>query len=190
MGYQIHSSSYERKELCMCSNRWQSILIEVLVSAVLFLLLTQGIAFAASHLTLRPQASCSGDGCTGSDPYQTKCADSKTYVVPGGKVYLFHFVQGQGLTPVTDIEIDLKYSPTCGTNWAEWHEPCCVYYGLQGFFIAVQRSGSNPIGENAFSGSGATWGNSPMVYAPSSPAQACGLYPTDKANHGACTPFF
>jgi Protein of unknown function (DUF2690) len=50
--------------------------------------------------------SCSGNGCDGLDPQSTGCSyDAVTVPVSGGTV---SFSTGT---------IELRYSPTCGTNW-------------------------------------------------------------------------
>jgi hypothetical protein len=55
-------------------------------------------------------ASCSGYGCDNKDPNATGCADGSQYTVVAGNVVL---------GGVTFATINLRYSPTCGTNWAQ-----------------------------------------------------------------------
>lgn len=55
-------------------------------------------------------ASCSGYGCDNKDPNTSGCADGSQYTVVAGNVVL---------GGVTFATINLRYSPTCGTNWAQ-----------------------------------------------------------------------
>jgi hypothetical protein len=57
-----------------------------------------------------PMASCSRYGCDNKDPNTSGCADGSQYTVVAGNVVL---------NGVTFATINLRYSPTCGTNWAQ-----------------------------------------------------------------------
>lgn len=70
----------------------------------------QVAAPVAQPVAVRPMASCSGYGCDNKDPNATGCADGSQYTVVSGNV---------ALGGVTFATINLRYSPTCGTNWAQ-----------------------------------------------------------------------
>jgi hypothetical protein len=55
--------------------------------------------------------TCSHHGCDNTDPIQTGCADGSQYTVVSVPVKL-----RDGTVVAT---INLRYSPTCGTNWAQ-----------------------------------------------------------------------
>jgi hypothetical protein len=69
------------------------------------------VANPAPHpATVRPLATCAGYGCDNKDPNTSGCADGSQYTVAWGDVA----VRG-----VVFATINLRYSPTCGTNWAQ-----------------------------------------------------------------------
>jgi hypothetical protein len=71
----------------------------------------QVAAPVARLAAVRPMAaSCSGYGCDNKDPNATGCADRWTSTAMVGNV---------ALGGVTFATINLRYSPTCGTNWAQ-----------------------------------------------------------------------
>lgn len=100
--------------------------------------------------------SCSGYGCDGQDPVSTGC-DSGAYTVASDP--LKYDAGGS-----TIGWIDLRYSPTCGTNWARTRSNI----GVQSLSASVSRPNSyttHEVGNYSTAWSG-------MVYAPS-PVVAC-----------------
>src|SRR6266566_2975920 len=87
--------------------RFFTLLISAMLLAALFAAYT-GVArtFASTAQLQLPHVTCSGNGCNGLDPISTGCArDAITVTTTGGSV---SFRTGT---------IQLRYSPTCGTNW-------------------------------------------------------------------------
>ncbi len=108
--------------------------------------------------------TCIGNGCNGLDPETTGCAgDAYTVRVPGGTA---SFDTGS---------IELRYSPTCGTNWGR----VLSSVGFTRLTVSIRRD--DKLFYFAVR-SGTRWW-SPMVYAPNEKAKACG-----SAGHfGDCT---
>jgi Protein of unknown function (DUF2690) len=69
-------------------------------------LLAVPIILASAALPARA-AGCSGMSCDGQDPVQTGCVND-AYTVASDYIYESGVVIGR---------VDLRYSPTCGTNW-------------------------------------------------------------------------
>ncbi|TMF45805.1 MAG: DUF2690 domain-containing protein [Chloroflexi bacterium] len=142
----------------------------LLIGAVLVAALFVGTAYASVNKTntnanvsttphLLPRVTCSGDGCNGLDPEQAGCAaDAYTVKVSGGKV---SFRTGY---------VELRYSPTCGTNWAR----VISTVGNAQLTVSIRRKD----GLFYFSVGSGTRLWSPMVSAVNVKAKGCG-----SANH-------
>ncbi|MFF5233264.1 DUF2690 domain-containing protein [Dactylosporangium sp. NPDC000521] len=89
--------------------------------------------------------SCWGDWCSGQDPERTGCAVGASTVASAGIPW------SNGLT------IELRWSPTCQTNWAR------VNYGAYTYVRAIQRSTGYTQG--ASSNNGVYWWSA-MIYSP------------------------
>jgi hypothetical protein len=162
----------------MLRKRFVSKLPLLVATAALFMLLTQGVAFARSYLHLLPYYTCS-DSCDGQPPTYLNC-NSGAFQVSHGVAYIF----GTGSRGVSDYvagEVDLMYSSACGTNWAHVK----LYSGSAQLFAEIMRADGKEEDSNA-SSSVTTW-DSPMIFSPSLAAQACEStsYPGE---FGACTP--
>jgi Protein of unknown function (DUF2690) len=72
-------------------------------------------------------AGCSGISCNGQDPSLTGCASS-AYTVVSDYIY--------NSTSTIVGRVDLRYSPTCGTNWAR----TTSYIGAQTLDAVVTRN--------------------------------------------------
>ncbi|MEU6313240.1 DUF2690 domain-containing protein [Streptomyces sp. NPDC047014] len=98
---------------------------------------------------------CYGDYCSGMDPGTTRCAeDAKTIAVK----------------ELTGAILELRYSPTCKTNWARYHQyPRGWYFGGSPLALrAVQDTGYTQtytfkLNEGAKENE-TYW--SPMIYSP------------------------
>ncbi len=105
---------------------------------------------------LLPRVTCSGNGCNGLDPEQTGCAaDAYTVKVSGGTV---SFRTGS---------VELRYSPSCGTNWARVFSTV----GNARLTVSIRRTNDGLFYFTVGSGT-RLW--SPMVYAPKVKAKGCG----------------
>ena len=128
-----------------------AVLIALLAATVS--LSVQGSA-AYAHTTQRAasQVTCSGEGCDNVDPVQSGCADG---------AYTVTFVN------TAIAEIQLRYSPTCGTNWGR-----VVSNGNNNdtYLVLVQREDGVAYGTKGLTGPIA-W--SRMVYSPVKRARAC-----------------
>ena len=69
----------------------------------------QGAAHANASRQMHFSVTCGGDGCDGLDPIATGCVND-AYTA---RVAYIQDPQGN-----TIGEVDLRFSPTCGTNWA------------------------------------------------------------------------
>jgi hypothetical protein len=145
--------------------RFFILLLPVMLLIALFGTFSQvATSYAHTAQPQRPHVTCSGAGCNGLDPEATGCAnDAYTVKVKGGTV---SFRTGR---------IELRYSPTCGTNWGR----VTSTIGSAQLTVSIRRDD----GLFYFAvGSGIQmW--SPMVYAPNSKAKACGSV----GNFGDCT---
>ncbi len=122
---------------------------------------------AIATATGQPIATCPGNGCNGLDPVSTGCArDGITVRTTGGTV---SFRTGT---------IQLRYSPTCGTNWGRVFS----IVGNTQLTVSIRRND----GLFYFTVGSGTRLWSPMVFARGVKAQACG-----SANHFEdCTVYF
>jgi Protein of unknown function (DUF2690) len=126
-------------------------LLVVLLGATLSLG-SQSTAYA--HTTGQTQASvtCTGNGCNNQDPQQTGC-NIGAYTVQTG-VLAREF-------------IELRYSPTCKTNWARVENRVG---NNDVFLVLIERIDGLTYGSKGLVGPIA-WSN--MVYAPIAKARAC-----------------
>src|SRR5438876_9566962 len=98
-------------------------LLMTMLLTILIGLSLQGTAHAVSLQQAQPQVACSGRGCDGQDPITTGC-DYDAYTVTSQDI------NGLGL-------VELRYSPTCGTNWARVTSyPSTAYPYLYGDVIS------------------------------------------------------
>jgi hypothetical protein len=81
------------------------------VAALTLLLTTTATAMSAQPALA---ASCSGTGCNGQDPGATGCADSNT---TNARTLTVHYYASANFW--ADMTVYLRWSPTCGTNWAK-----------------------------------------------------------------------
>ena len=110
-------------------------------------------ASTAQHLL--PHVTCSGNGCNGLDPAVTGCdLDAYTVSTTGGTV---SFRTGT---------IQLRYSPTCGTNWGRVFSSV----GNTQLTVSIRRDD----GRFYFTVGSGTRLWSPMVFARNVKARACG----------------
>ena len=110
-------------------------------------------ASTAQHLL--PHVTCSGNGCNGLDPVATGCDfDAFTVSTTGGTVT---FRTGT---------IQLRYSPTCGTNWGRVFSTI----GSTQLTVSIRRDD----GRFYFTVGSGTRLWSPMVFARNVKAKACG----------------
>jgi hypothetical protein len=116
-----------------------------------------GPAGATSPPAPAARVTCSGDGCTGQRPELTGC-DKDGRTIRTGKV-----VDASGRAVGT---IELRWSPTCGTNWARVSSTV----GAAALSATVTRSDSKAVA-SGFKGT-QTW--SPMVFARANAATATG----------------
>jgi Protein of unknown function (DUF2690) len=100
-----------------------------------------------------PQAPCSGNGCDGLDPAAVGCS-ADAYTVQTA-------VFGNSY-------VELRYSPMCGANWGR----VTSRVGLTSLVIRTQRLSDGLT--YTFSGGNYYYAWSAMVYAPTTPARACG----------------
>ena len=109
---------------------------------------------AAAHVTQRSRGNvmCSGTGCNGQNPVTTGC-DAGAYTV---QTAVF-----------SNSYVELRYSPTCGTNWARTTSKV----GPANLVARAQRIDGLTY---TFSGGKFNYAFSAMVYAPTVQARACG----------------
>ena len=98
------------------------------------------------------QVTCSTEGCDGLNPVTTGCA-ADAYTV---QTAVF-----------SDSYVELRYSPTCGTNWGR----VTSKVGPTTLVIRIQRIDGLTY---TFSGGNFNYAWSAMVYAPQAKARACG----------------
>ena len=137
--------------------RFFKVLLAAMLLAALFAAYTGVSRISASTVQdLLPHVTCSGNGCNGLDPVSTGCArDGITVTTTGGTV---SFRTGT---------IQLRYSPTCGTNWGRVFSTI----GTTQLWVSIRRDD----GRFYFTvGSGITRLWSPMVFARNVKAKACG----------------
>jgi len=123
-------------------------------------------------------ATCVSDGCDNLDPIITKCEDSTAKTVKEVAI------TGAANTPDAGTlgDVELRFSPTCGTNWTRFTifvsnakalatiervlEPNVTYLKYCSPVSCYAASNSD------FPNTATFWTN--MVYAPTTPANACG----------------
>ncbi len=129
-----------------------------LLAGMLLLPVLMGTGHAAAAIP-RP---CEGTGCNGKDPIAMTC-DRDAYVAEARTIA----DPNVGVTYV----VQLNYSPTCGTNWANAY----ILDPTDGFFtinIALMNAQSQFLEPYANS-SGAAYGD--MWYAPTEKIRACAV---------------
>jgi hypothetical protein len=139
----------------------------LLVSALAFALSACGaadeplseeeVATAQSALT-----SCTGAGCNGLDPSTTPCASGATTVATK-PIY-------RNNTNIQIGYVELRWSSTCGTNWARVTRTDGAY--AEGMYATVTRADGLSY-TDFHTGYTTIW--SRMVYAPNACAKARGL---------------
>lgn len=152
--------------------RLSSLLGAVLLLAVLTLTVTMGTASASDGKDNKGPSTqrittlavtCSGTNCNGKDPIATHCADG-SYVALSAPF---------GTTAFGGV-VELKWSPTCKTNWAKAYitssNPPNATYTLT---VMLQRPDWSEIPGTKF-----TLGNTrsiygDMYYAPTEKVRAC-----------------
>lgn len=119
-------------------------------------------------------ASCSNTGCNGKDPYATSCQDSRSYTV----YYRDMTFSGHPNNWPFELtaRVELRYSPTCGTNWAK--AKIIRYSTSNAPYMEVELRYSNGTTIK-----GADWTTNyhvvgwevygDMFYAPNTPVMAC-----------------
>ena len=137
--------------------RFFKVLLAAMLLAALFAAYS-GVAriFASTAQLQLPHVTCSGNGCNGLDPISTGCARDAITVMPsnGGTV---SFRTGT---------IQLRYSPTCGTNWGR------VLSGVGTTVLTVNIRRNDGLFYYAIKSASRLW--SPMVFARNVKAKACG----------------
>lgn len=136
----------------------------------LFVISTLTATFLPTSVALAAPG-CTGTGCNGKDPYVMKCAGSgASYgVVATAKIY----------NPVTKAElgyVQLWWSYTCKTNWAR-----TVSWVPSSLVDAYVWTASTMYGNTTYGQSVAI---SPMIYAPTTKAQAYGGVWVNSSNNG------
>ena len=136
--------------------RFFKVLLAAMLLAAVFAAYTgvsRSSASTAQHLL--PHVTCSGNGCNGLDPVATGCdLDAITVTTTGGTV---SFRTGT---------IQLRYSPTCGTNWGR----VISTIGNTQLTVSIRRDD----GLFYFTVGSGTRLWSPMVFARNVKAKACG----------------
>ena len=137
--------------------RFFKVLFAATLLAALFAAYTGVSRISASTAQqLLPYVTCSGNGCNGLDPISTGCArDAITVTATGGVV---SFSTGT---------IQLRYSPTCGTNWGR----VLSSVGTTLLTVSIRR---NNDGLYYFAVGSQTRMWSRMVFARNVKAKACG----------------
>ncbi len=130
---------------------YSAAILVALLAATVSLNVQGSAAYAHTAQHGISQATCSGDGCNNIDPVQSGCADG---------AYTVTFVD------TGSAEIQLRYSPTCGTNWGR----VVSNNSTDTYLVLVQREDGVAYGTKGLTGPIA-W--SRMVYSPTKRARAC-----------------
>jgi hypothetical protein len=161
--------------------------LSVLLSAVLFVSLAGGIAYARGLLHLRPSFTCSSQTCDGSQPGAFGCQNDPNLKI----VWKFEVNMGNG-----GGLIELMYSPQCGTNWARIAASPNGGYPLLNVPLWIERKQDTTNGCTAVQYRTFTPFNSypfpydgAMVFAPNCQARA-GVTSDQGSNWFSWTPFF
>ncbi len=137
--------------------RFFTLLVPATLLAVLFASYMGITTISAS--TAKPQlprVTCSGDGCNGLDPIATGCANDAITVKTTG-----------GTTSFRTGTIELRYSPTCGTNWGR----VVSSVGSVQLTVSIRRETDKLFYFKVATGT-ILW--SPMIFAKTVKAKACG----------------
>jgi hypothetical protein len=149
-------------------------------------LLVMVFAFVGPGSFHQPQsasaASCSGTGCNGKDPGETQCNDASSYTVrsttmtfEGGRVRF-------------TARLELRYSPTCGTNWAKATITSANTSSLPSLTVELRDTADYGLSGTRWSVVGNyVYGN--MWYAPTTPIKACGYIAFGGPGPWVCTTF-
>lgn len=119
-----------------------------LAQVAIALLLTTGATIFATTEDASAAVGCYGDYCSGKDPSATGC-DRDAYTV--AHTYI----------PSTGARVELRWSPTCKTNWARVNSSWGRAYPTK--LSAVQSTGYKQVGVVA-SNSSYAWTR--MIYSP------------------------
>ena len=133
--------------------RFFKVLFAATLLAALFAAYT-GVSRISASTAQHLLPTCSGNNCTGLDPAATGC-DHDAYTVPGGVV---SFSTGT---------IQLRYSPTCGTNWGR----VLSRVGTTLLTVSIRRN-NDGLYYFAVDSRARLW--SRMVFARNVKAKACG----------------
>ncbi len=109
--------------------------------------------YASTAQPQLPDVNCSNNDCNGLDPVRTGCA-SDAFTVS-----TVSFRTGS---------IQLRFSPTCGTNWGRVRSAV----GNTQLWVSIRRINDGRFYFRVRSDASLSW--SPMVFARSVTAQACG----------------
>jgi hypothetical protein len=113
-------------------------------------------------------AGCSGSGCNGKDPGAAGCSGANSYTV------YYSDVNYGGGNLSARMRVSLRYSPTCGTNWAKVDviQSNPANYSFQ-ISLTLKDVNYNTIPGTSYGTVGrSAYGN--MYYAPTTPVRACG----------------
>jgi hypothetical protein len=141
-------------------------------------------AGAASALMVTPApvsaASCSGTGCNGQDPGTTGCTSGSYTVYSATNTFW------ASSTFWATVSVDLRWSPTCQTNWARAavtsSNPSTYAFQIQ---VMLKGSSYNTIWHTEYAGIGRqVYGD--MHYPPTQPVRAC-AYVNDFGGPPVCT---
>jgi hypothetical protein len=117
--------------------------------------------------------SCSGSGCTGKNPATTGCSKNASLI---RRYYFANSNTGISYIYPNDIELDVYYSYSCGTNWIRVTKN--PFGGLTRKNLSLVSSKTSILVENDY-GYGASY--SMQVYAPGTTRIAFSSYLYDTA---------
>ncbi len=148
--------------------RFFKVLLAATLLAALFAAYTGVSRISASTAQqLLPHVTCSGNNCNGLDPIATGCAgDAITVTTTGGADDAITVTTTGGTVSFRTGTIQLRYSPTCGTNWGR----VLSSVGNTQLTVSIRRDD----GRFYFTEGSGTRLWSPMVFARNVKAKACG----------------
>jgi len=148
----LANANQRAKEKLM--RRFFKVLLSAMLLAAVFAAYTGVSRISASTAQhLLPHVTCSGNGCNGLDPVATGCARDGITVTGGTVTFRTGTIQ-------------LRYSPTCGTNWGRVFSNI----GNAQLWASIRRDD----GRFYFTVGSGTRLWSPMVFARNVKAKACG----------------
>lgn len=137
----------------MRSSKFQHIAKSFLAAGAILVTGILPAGAASTSTEARPQVTCYGDYCSGQDPEETGCAADAITV---------------DWVDLESARLDLRWSPTCKTNWARYEQyPRGWYFGEHAIELrAVQDTGYTQRNNNDVEGlsEGTHW--TPMIYSP------------------------